>query len=944
MENAPHSEVQKPVIVEKEKKRTSRKEWFKRGISTLIAVVTVLGAYVAWRAQVAGSESGDLEAEGLQASHSDQEVRNRIIIEIAEHYTAYLDFLSNRKLAFSALQDLSNGENLTTEQEEKIYKDFVGSLDLAATTKRYFFPGRYLSYDESGETYDYIAEYNELYAAQQRDRDLDAQKSFERSDSLSEKVMALLGVLVVLAISLWLLALSEVLGTATRYATGVGGALFLILGAYGVYSIENSTGPPSGTTNLLWFFSYILGGLTLAGSVLLFVLSLVRRPKAAAIQPAAYNPNMPPQPPQLYYPAGDVNAPTAPYIPNQGQQNAPIPTNIAPVQAKAEEEAEEAEEPFKKLITILIATVALIASVIAFLQSDAGNQESSANRSVQVDSVSILGTNIFGAAATSFDYGAAVRIWKELDTESKTAETFGDPAQAARYANARDAITQISPVFTEQYFDPKSEDVPKRYSYDADIYQRDVAGLNEKATIQAKLKNDWDAKASAYIAHLTLLAVSLALLGLSLAVSGFVRYIFAGAGVVMVIITLVWAVGIYNQPIKSLNLDAVDAYARGEGLWLSDKTEDAIKEYDESLSIEPGYTSALYSRGRAHSYLAYLAFGKQDYEQSDKEYQLAVDDYLAAIAAGKDDTTTNWSLGWIYYLQGKYDDAIRVDTHIEEIDPTVIGPRLNRALALLVQGKYDESELMYNTAIAKVADQVNDAIAGDKLLDKDFWYYLDAGVTDLDNLIDRIDGREYYYTEAPTVDKIASPEDTRDRALDIILNLKSSTAGFEFQGKPPTGESTAVIGNFTFKAVDPASEDSEPVEWENNYLPYNTKTVKVGFDYSGIEEGQRVLFKLYKENVEQKDYRQYVTWPNLDASGQYEFDVADPAAQFRDSDFNPEADSRLTSLADYSGLYTFPSGDYIVELYIDDHLLRRGFFQVEYPPAAAPSPDATPTP
>src|SRR5215213_737780 len=214
MENALMNEAQQPARVEA-KKKTSRKEWFKRGVSTLIAVVTVLGAFVAWRAQVAGTESGDLEAEGLRASQAGQEVQNRIIIEVAEHYTAYLDFLRNRTLAFSDLQDLNNTENITPEEEEKIYREFVENIDLAASTKRYFFPGRYLEYDETGETYNYALEYNELYAAEERDRDLDPQKSFDRADQLGDKVMALLGVLVVLAISLWLLAISEILGTAT---------------------------------------------------------------------------------------------------------------------------------------------------------------------------------------------------------------------------------------------------------------------------------------------------------------------------------------------------------------------------------------------------------------------------------------------------------------------------------------------------------------------------------------------------------------------------------------------------------------------------------------------------------------------------------------------------------------------------------------------------------
>jgi hypothetical protein len=247
--------------------------------------------------------------------------------------------------------------------------------------------------------------------------------------------------------------------------------------------------------------------------------------------------------------------------------------------------------------------------------------------------------------------------------------------------------------------------------------------------------------------------------------------------------------------------------------------------------------------------------------------------------------------------------------------------------------------LEYNTAIARVSDQVTEAREGGRGLDRDFWFYLDAGVADLDNLIDRIEGRQYYYTQAPPADTIANPEETVDRALEFIAKLKSSTAGFEYLGAPPEGEPTAAVGNFVFRARSTENPD-EYVEWENNYMPYDTKTVKLSFQYTDIREGQLVMFKLYKDNIEQTDYRQRIPWILTDSEGEYEIDIADPAAQFNIAQFNPEAEARFESLADYSNLYNFPSGDYIVEMYVDFHLVRRGIFQIEYPP----SPEATPTP
>lgn len=949
MHNEPVMERQEQPAAAPSVEKENGTPWFKIAVSTMIALVTIAGAWVAWRAQVAGSESGDYESDGLRAVQNYQEVRTRITIEVAEHYTAFLDFLENRTLALGAGVDLSAATDLTEEEELELYREFVTNLDLAATNKRYFFPGRYLSSNDSGDSYNYNTELLESYAAEERTRDLEPLKSFDRADALGGKVMGLLGMLVVLAVSLWLFAISEVMSTATRYGTALGGILFFGTGLYGAYSIENALGPTEGLIDDVWMMSWISGGITAVVAITLLVISLIRRrPKAITAAPPAY-PQPPydpsaPQMPQNINPAGPPM--TQPFQgPPEGypQTQAPLQhaapnayvasaAPAAPAKVRKEEKAEGRDELFKQMVLVFIATVALIASIIAFLQSEAGDKEGAANRNVQTDALDVLGNNTFGASATAFDYGAAVRVWKQLDVQARMADLFDDPSAAQRYRDAMNSVESLSPVFGEDYYDPATDTLPQRLAYEADIYKATSAQLTEEASIQLGLKNAWSQKASAYIAHLTLLAVSLALLGLSLATVGFVRYIFAGVGVLMVGITLVWSSVVYTQPVESIDTGAVSAYSEGYGLWLSGDTDGAIEKYTEALAIEPAYATALYARGNAYLDQGILAYRSGDYDLNEARYEDALKDYQATIDAGRDDVQVNWNMAWVYYLQGKYNEAININRHITELDPTVVAPRMNLALALLALGEYDEAEMEYNTAIARVSDQVTEANEGGTGLDRDFWYYLDAGVTDLDNLIDRIEGREYSYTLAPAADLIPNKEETVTRALDMILKLKSSTAGFEYLGAPPAGEVNVEVSNFTFMARSD-EDNGEYVEWENNYFPYNTKTVRAKFAYAGLEQGQTVLFKLYQDTIEQPDYRLILTWGGTEEEGEYEFDISDPAMQFSSALFDPESEARFESLADYSNLYNFPPGDFTVEMYVDYNLVRRGVFSVEFPPA-----------
>src|SRR5436305_8636184 len=94
-----------------EEPKEKQRELFRPIVSALLALVTILGALVAWRANLASNESGDLDSTGLLAVQHYQETRTRSYIEDNEHLMAFTDYLRNRMLSLAAglvLRDLPN--------------------------------------------------------------------------------------------------------------------------------------------------------------------------------------------------------------------------------------------------------------------------------------------------------------------------------------------------------------------------------------------------------------------------------------------------------------------------------------------------------------------------------------------------------------------------------------------------------------------------------------------------------------------------------------------------------------------------------------------------------------------------------------------------------------------------------------------------------------------
>lgn len=561
-------------------------------------------------------------------------------------------------------------------------------------------------------------------------------------------------------------------------------------------------------------------------------------------------------------------------------------------QAGAASPEGEKEDRLEKLVSILIATVTILAAVTAFFQVYASTQAGQANRQAQAYSIQATTRRVSGAVQISYDWQGAFQTWQELDLQATAAEQDGDTAAAERYRQLRDRLASVSPLLQAPYFDT-ALNWPNLNSYEADVYLVESERWSEKFAAAAALGNAWDGIASAFVIQLTLLAVTLSLYGLATTISSWVRWLFLGVGSTLAILCLLWMGLSLLWPLPERSDAAIEAYANGVGLAYQDKHQAAVAKFDQALAASGDYANAFYERGNS-----YFSLG---------EYGKAAADYVAAQNAGRDDTNVGWNLGWTYYLLGRFGEALKVNAHTLELDPTLIGVRMNQALVYVTQGNYDEARAEYDKALNEAARQVSAAKAAGKQPASSLWFYLDAGALDLENLMAQMNGSPKPWTQAPPVEAVSANVAEMQSVVEAQMKrIKEMTVSLEQNGQPPSGPTSANVSDFQFGQEvfdDQGNFDHYDIA---DRFPYGTNDMVILFDYAGLQDGQREIWKVYVNGEEDPSLRVVSDWAIGDSGS---------------------AAKKITYA--YSNVYIFTPGEYTVELYIDSELLKRGTFHVE---------------
>ncbi len=544
-------------------------------------------------------------------------------------------------------------------------------------------------------------------------------------------------------------------------------------------------------------------------------------------------------------------------------------------------------DAFEQIVVLIMTLVVIQTAVVTYWFSLADDSQGDAGRDAQLFAIQGLSSRTVGSIRTGYDAGGAYQRWLELNTQAVLAEQNGDTVAAERYYQARDQVASLSPMLQEPYFNPEEDTYPDISGYEADTYVRDSVVLSEQFTNQYQLKTAWFSKSNTYLVHITILAVALFLFGMSTTAKGKTsRLVFAGMGVVLALVVLVWMLVTYTQPVSGMKDEAIQAYARGVGLAYRGENEQAVQAFDEALAIQPGYINAVKERALAKFSLGDVPAAAAGFEQ--------------AISLGDASADTYANLGWADYLMGRFDPAIEASRKSLAVTPDETWVRATVALSMLVSGRVDEASQEYDAIIRQAADLVAQARAAGKQPPATLWWALDSSVADLDDLLTCLDGT--YCPGQFGADAITEPEKVRQAANTLRVQLKQASVALETTGQLP-GETPAVtIGEFNFTQVLPESEEELASISQDNEFPVSEDPLYVLFTQEGMQAGQEVVVKVQYEGEEDTRLRVTTTM---------EEDV-------------PE----ILYLQISTGGLPLDPGEYRVELYINSHLVQEGIFWI----------------
>ncbi|MBI3242917.1 MAG: hypothetical protein HYZ49_11550 [Chloroflexi bacterium] len=203
-------------------------------VALLIALVTVIGAVVAWRASVAADGAGDADFAGLKASLNAEETRALNFVNAYEHYGAFTNYARYDKLGDAIADDLGQADGLTEEEAFLLDRQRAEAYDLADANQD-LFPNRFLSRDGA---YSVGRDLGEAWADASKEKDLNPDPQYAEADKLRAKTNRLLATLSALAVGLVFFTLVEAAGKRLQYLMIGLGLLFSIAGTAVAVIIE----------------------------------------------------------------------------------------------------------------------------------------------------------------------------------------------------------------------------------------------------------------------------------------------------------------------------------------------------------------------------------------------------------------------------------------------------------------------------------------------------------------------------------------------------------------------------------------------------------------------------------------------------------------------------------------------------------------------------------
>lgn len=200
-------------------------------IAILIAVATVTGAVVAWRASVADDGAGNADFAGHRATLNLEAARALSAVDAYENYSAYTLYRRNSDLAALIAAD---EKSASPDAARALAHERLAASN-AAMSSALLFPFMYLNPDGA---YALQRDMGATLADAAREKDLRPDPAYAEADALRNKQAVLLASVTVLAVSLVFFSLVESASGRLQLVLAGLGVLCMVAGVTAAFVVE----------------------------------------------------------------------------------------------------------------------------------------------------------------------------------------------------------------------------------------------------------------------------------------------------------------------------------------------------------------------------------------------------------------------------------------------------------------------------------------------------------------------------------------------------------------------------------------------------------------------------------------------------------------------------------------------------------------------------------
>jgi tetratricopeptide (TPR) repeat protein len=567
------------------------------------------------------------------------------------------------------------------------------------------------------------------------------------------------------------------------------------------------------------------------------------------------------------------------------------------------------ERRFKNRITLLIAGLTFITSLIVFINVRAAGRSASAirdGRIVAIRYLGFLGRSLWSAAEEKDlmnTYQETTGLMMQAQVYERMAKNGGDAAFYKMISGSLDKSRALllargelakPPYFNAQYgaFD--------YFQYFLDRVYVPTTALKEHEEQKWAESSFWSAKSDSYTAGLAVMAVAVFLLTLSLVIHAHVRIIIAGAGGVMMaaVLALTGFSALSQWHGRSEDSIRLLAQASGNALYAQmivnyngDTDAAAVfagrakGDVDKIMQEKGDYPAAVLLRARIHSVLGEARYFAGKAEKGRAELEQAAADLDRAIRAGKTEGFTYWSKGYVNFLLGRHEESLAaLDKALALLPKEKFTIGLVKAVALLYAGKTQEAQALTEEAIEFA---LKTPLGGDAM-----------------NIRTIIKNIERFNELGAPAAPAGLPE--------MIARLKEAAVCLAVLNKTRPGQVKAEITPPHF--VDPVFDGQGNITETPAAEAYKSGTARAYFqiELKGMEKGQSFVRKVYRKAPGQ------VFWMEQLWLGRAEH--WDGPAEAR---IQATVESRIPEAGE-----TLTSGDYRLEIFVEGKLAAAGNFKV----------------